>query len=295
MFLVDRTFSRLFRCWKLGLFLTFMILFAGTVDVQADVRPLAYSAVAIRDHEATIAAHAGIVTTVSAAINRDVRILVHDNNHTLVDNFINNRIDVAYLGPLPYLIISRQYPDLAVLAAVNEESGKPLYRCVLVSAHDGPDSADDVGGPVALTSPMSTCGYLSMAFILSHYGLDIEALDYTFLGSHEQVALGVILGHYPVGGVMDIIAKRYQGLLLKVLDSTSLLPGFVLVANRNSFSEVEIDRMRAALLDAEAVDYQSWGVGNYGFSSADQLDYGDIDTMMTPEFGNLFMDIHHDR
>ena len=271
-----------------------LLLLACSAPVLADTHPLTYSAVTVRDREATIAAHTGIVTMLSGALDREVRIIVDRDNQSLVKDFIRGEVDIAYLGPLPFAVIYRNYQELEVLAAVNEESGLAEYRCVLVSAHDGPVKVEDINGRIALTSSMSTCGYLSMADILATHRIDIEKLDYSFIGSHDQVALGVIRGHYVAGGVKDIVAEKYQGLLLQVIDRTPLLPGFVLVANRSTLSSTEIEQIRSALLQAKPEDYQSWGVGNYGFSSAEHLDHEIIDTLMTPEFRNLFMGGSHE-
>lgn len=277
----------------MSLLLTLLLL-TGPALVLADNHPLTYSAVTVRDREATIAAHTGIVSVLSQALKTDIQLIVDRDNQTLVHDFIRGEVDIAYLGPLPFAVIHRNYPTLEVLVAVNEESGLAEYRCDLVSAYDGPVKVSDVSGQLALTNPMSTCGYLSMAHILSHHGVNIEDLDYSFIGSHDQVALGVIRGHYVAGGIKDIVAESYRGLLLQVLDSSPPLPGFVLVVNRNSFSGTEIEQMRTALLQVQQDDYQFWGAGNYGFSSADQLDYEIIDALMTPEFRKLFMGEFHD-
>ena len=295
MFLTDRKQSQALRHLSIITLLIALLLLTCAATVLADTRSLSYSAVTVRDREATIAAHTGIVSVLSAVLKADIQIIVDRDNQTLVNDFIRGEVDIAYLGPLPFAVIYRNYSELEVLAAVNEESGLAEYRCVLVSAYDGPGKAEDVNGRMALTSPMSTCGYLSMADILATHRIDIETLDYSFIGSHDQVALGVIGGHYVAGGVKDIVAEKYQGLLLQVIGRTPLLPGFVLVANRSSLSGTEIEQIRLALLQTKQEDYQSWGVGNYGFSSAEHLDHEQINTLMTPEFRNLFMGGFHDR
>ena len=293
MLLKSRTFFQFLSFLNIGILLT-LFFYTGPATAQTESRSLTYSAVAVLDHEATIAAHIGIVSALSQALKAQLRIVVDRDHQTLVNDFISGEVDIAYLGPLPYVVILQEYPDLVVLAAINEESGLAEYRCALISAYDGPVSVSDVSGRIALTSPMSTCGYLSMAHMLASHGIDIEKQDYRFIGSHDQVALGVIGGQYVAGCVKDMIAQKYQGLLLQVLDTTPSLPGFVLVANRNSFSSTEIKQMRSALLQAKPDNYKAWGVGNYGFTSADQLDYALIDVLMTPEFRKLFMGGLHD-
>jgi phosphonate transport system substrate-binding protein len=211
----------------------------------------------------------------------------------LVRALVKGEIDLAYLGPLPLVAAVNISPDLVLLAAANEASGLAEYRCFLVSAHDGPTHATEIKGPIAMVNPLSTCGYISVAYLLARHGVDIETLDYRFVGNQDHLALQVILGHYAAGGMRDVMAEKYQDLLLRVLDTTPLLPGFVLVANRNSFSSTEIEKMSLTLLQVKQKDYQSWGVGNYGFSSAEHLDYELIDTLMTPEFKELFMGDFH--
>lgn len=262
-----------------------MINLSSAAVVQAQGREaLVYTAVSVQDREATIAAHRDVVTALSNALSRDITIDYEIDHRQVVVDFINGKIDIAYFGSLPYVAMARRYNNYEILAAVNEDTGRPWYRCTLVRAFDGPTDLDKLKGSIALTNPLSTCGYLSVSTLLQQHNLDLEKIPYYFIGTHDDVALAVIRGEYAVGGVKDIIARKYEALLLEVMATTPLLPGSLLVANRETLSDAEIALLRTALTNTHLGTYETWGIGSHGFSSVDHSDYARIDEMMSLPF-----------
>jgi phosphonate transport system substrate-binding protein len=274
-----------------GLLAILVVLVAFSPAFSQSRTALVYSAVSIQDREATIAAHKDVVATLSAAIGSHIQIVYEVDQRKVVTDFVNGRIDIAYFGPLSYVAMARRYSDYEILAVVNEEDGRPHYRCALVRAFDGPARIGEIDGTIALTNPLSTCGYLATSVLLRRHGLDIEQLPYSFVGTHDDVALAVIRGEYVVGGVKDSVARKYAGLLLEVMATSDLLPGQLLIANRATLTEEQIVALRRALTHAEPAEKARWGIGATGFSIVSQVDYLLIDEMMTPSFEEQFMEM----
>ncbi|MFW5828541.1 MAG: PhnD/SsuA/transferrin family substrate-binding protein, partial [Alkalispirochaeta sp.] len=147
-------------------------------------------------------------------------------------------------------------------------------RCVLatsselISAEEGREV-----DRVALTHPLSTCGYLSTVHLLHWRSISINANDYSYLGSHEAVALAVAQREAFMGGLKDAIAERYTGLGVQIIDRTERLPGFALVANGATVSAGEISAIRTALLRRDGAELSELDVGRYGFASIDEEAY----------------------
>ena len=171
----------------------------------------------------------------------------------LLDGFVADEIDLAYLGPLPYVALTERIGHVSPVVQFLDNIGQKSYTCALVGFADQQALGKHIGkgdAPIALTQPLSTCGYLVMNDELKkRTGLGLESYDYVYTGSHEAVALGVILGQQILGGMKTLIARQYHHLGLRVLGESSHMPGFMLVANEHTvpaaFIQTLIDRLTA--------------------------------------------------
>jgi phosphonate transport system substrate-binding protein len=172
----------------------------------------------------------------------------------ILARFRRGEIDLAYLGPLPYVILSRDFAAAEPLGCFRDAGGQASYTCSLV-AYGGavPDVADLRGLKVGLTQPYSTCGYLAVSQMFEQAGasLEDEANAYAYAGSHSAAALGVVRGDYDLAGVKSAIAARYAHLDLAVVAESGHFPGFALVANTDRLDRATVDRLRAALLSLD--------------------------------------------
>ncbi|MDY6848649.1 MAG: PhnD/SsuA/transferrin family substrate-binding protein [Geoalkalibacter sp.] len=205
-------------------------------------------------------------------------------NADVVRAFQQGRIDLAEIGPLPYVALRELYPQAQALLFFVEPDGSTHYTCALVTAFDGPESMTEVKKiahiPLATTQQLSTCGPLSTGYLLHKHGVDPQTASFEILGNHEAVALAVIRGEYPLGGIKTHIARRYFSLGLRVLDETPPMPAFALVANRKTVDEETIDAIAEALLAASRDQRTEWGVARRGFVRAHDDDYRSMRRML---------------
>ncbi len=150
----------------------------------------------------------------------------------LLKEFINGGLDLAYLGPLPYVELHNNYPDAEPLVTFREPTGQNGYTCSLIALPEKKLKLSAITKKeIALTQPLSTCGYLSVNGLLKKHGSSLKANTYHYLGRHDAVALAVVRAEFDIGGVKTAIAQKYAHLGLQVLDETEILPGFALVSN----------------------------------------------------------------
>jgi phosphonate transport system substrate-binding protein len=169
----------------------------------------------------------------------------------ILEQFRQNKIDLAYLGPLPYVILKQGFHAAQSLGCFRDISGEASYTCSLVTNGDAGLNLESLKGVhFGLTQPYSTCGYLAVTSMLRKAGLTLEQNENSFryAGSHSKAALGVVRGEFDVAGVKTAIALRYQHLDLVRIAESHHYPGFALVANLNTLDQTKLESLGKALL-----------------------------------------------
>jgi phosphonate transport system substrate-binding protein len=200
-----------------------------------------------------------------------------DSNEQVLDKFEAGKLDLAYLGPLPYLRLKDRFPAARPLVIFHESDGQPNYTCALVVAAESDLRPEQLTGrKIALTQPLSTCGFFSISGLLQQSGIRLEETRYRYLGPHDTVALAVAGGEFDAGGLKSAIARKYASLGLRIIAETSPLPGLALVANGARMSEERMEAIRQALLAADEATRKTWGDNiRHGLSAAADEDYAE--------------------
>ncbi len=197
------------------------------------------------------------------------------SNDEILGKFEAGKLDLAYLGPLPYLRLKDRFPPARPLVIFHEADGRPSYTCALVVAADSDLRPEQLTGrKIALTQPLSTCGFFSISGLLQQAGIRLEEARYRYLGPHDAVALAVAGGEFDAGGLKSAIARKYTSLGLRIIAETAPLPGLALVANGARVSEERMEAIRRALLAADETVRKTWGDNiRHGLSAAVDEDY----------------------
>ena len=221
-----------------------------------------------------------------------------DDYVEILNKMKSNSVDLAYLGPLPYVILKKEYDDVSPVVLFKESSGEPSYTCCVIdNANSKTDLSSLKNSKVALTQPLSTCGYLSTNGIMRDNGNSLSNNLYKYLDRHDDVALAVARGEYSVGGLKTAIAKKYTHLGVNIIAETDKLPGFALVVNSRTVSQEVISKIHNALIslqpkgkDSELL--ASWGANiKFGTSPASDKDYDQVRKLLgnesIPSTGNF--------
>jgi len=206
----------------------------------------------------------------------DIQIDYSSDYAEILQKFADGKLDLAYLGPLPYLTLRDRVSQATPLVHFKEKSGSATYTCAIVAPADAkPDLKNLKGRKVALTQPLSTCGYLSTDGLLRQAGSKLEDNLYRYLDKHDEVALAVTRGEFDLGGLKTAIGKKYAHMGLTVIAESAPLPGFALVANAKTVSKERMGQLRDALVAAEGDAIKTWG-DNIRFGAVPAFD-GDYD------------------
>lgn len=186
-----------------------------------------------------------------------------DSYEALLEDIQKGVVDIAYLGPLPYLKLKESFSFAQPLVFFNEADGKPHYRCVLIAWGDAYEPLLKLTPyhSFALTDPLSTCGYLSVSGVLRDAGFSLEDQPFSYLGKHDEVALSVVKGRFDYGGVKEDVARSYEHLGLSIVAQTEFIPSFALVANTQKLSSELQKGISEALLNAPKSEFKTWGKG----------------------------------
>ncbi len=254
----------------------FLLIWPGLLH---GAEPLRFAMVALENREAAIREFASLLESIETSTGRQLHLTLLDSHDKLIDAFADRQVDLAYVGPLPYVQLRQRHGETELLVRFLEADGSSMYRCVLVAFRgDAIRLTALKNRPVGLTQPLSTCGPLSVNGLLrKHAGFGLEQAKPRFLGSHEQVALAALAGEVAAGGMREAIARKYAGLGLEVLARTEPLPGFALVANRATLDAARIAQLRQSLLATPQAAYQRWGNSiRHGMTAANDSEYADL-------------------
>ena len=196
------------------------------------------------------------------------------------------RLDIAYLGPVPYVKVTERYGPRPLLARLRIR-GEESFRGV-IAAREGSEVNDPVdlaGRRFAFGDPDSTMSHHLPRYALLRAGVAVSELaEHRFLGSHDDVALGVLMGRFDAGGLKPSVFERYQARGLRALAYTPRVSNHVLAAAPD-LSPVLIGELRELLLgmarhgEGRAV-LESIGEGVDGFTPADDGEFDPLRAML---------------
>jgi len=273
----DTSQFRLFRkilkplLFKLSAF--FWLIMAPFVPAS---EPLLIASLPMESRDATLSAFEPVARYLEQQLQQPVHQVFLESYQDVITALDAGQIDIAMLGPLPFVTLHAKNAQIEPLVFFREASGKARYRCMLVAFAD-----DDINimklrnRRVALTQPLSTCGYLGTNAILhSEAGHDLEETIYSYHNNHEAAALAVIAGRADVAGIKDEFAYNYASLGLEILAASDWVPAVGLFANSVQLSEDQIVRIREILLATPVQEYANWGhFMQYGMEAASYTDF----------------------
>ena len=132
-----------------------------------------------------------------------VQLIVGSNYAETGDSLRSGHIDIAYLGPVAYILQSRFAP-LEPFARPSHPDVGPTFQAAIIVPQDSPANtlADLKGREVALGDMASTSGSWVPRYQLFEEGL-VADRDYTRrnLGAHDAVAVAVVNRQVAAGGI----------------------------------------------------------------------------------------------
>jgi phosphonate transport system substrate-binding protein len=239
--------------------LTFIVALTFAVSAHAapDPDPKTLKVALLPDENAStiIKNNQGLKDYLEAQLGKKVELIVTTDYSSMIEAMRHGRIDLAYFGPLSY-VLARQKSEIEPFVALKTK-GSTTYQSVLIAnSASGVNTVVNIKGKnMAYGDKASTSSHLIPKSVLAEKGLD-AGRDYQehFVGSHDAVALAVQNGHAQAGGlsrpIFESLVERKMVSLdkVKVLEYSKPFPQYPWTLRSNLKPELK-DKIRNAFLN----------------------------------------------
>ncbi len=187
-------------------FLLFLVLVSatwlGAAEPSRDPAVLNVALLPDENPSTIIKNNKALKAHLAQATGKEIELIVTTDYSSMIEAMRSKRIDVAYFGPLSY-ILARSKCAIEPFATMVKD-GKPTYRAVIIANRAGgvKDLAGIKGHNMAYGDKASTSSHLIPKSMLAKLDL-LGGRDYQehFLGAHDAVAMAVQNGHAQAGGL----------------------------------------------------------------------------------------------
>lgn len=188
-------------------------------------------------------------------LGKKVELIVTTDYSSMIEAMRHSRIDLAYFGPLSY-VLARQKSEIEPFAAIKQKGSTTYQALLIVNTAAGINSIADIASKdVAYGDKASTSSHLIPKAMLAEGGL-LAGTQYRehFVGAHDAVALAVQNGHAQAGGLSKPIfeALVQRGMIdpnkVKVLAESKPFPQYPWAMRSNLKPELKA-KIRTAFLE----------------------------------------------
>ncbi len=272
---------------------------AATDDASGDGRDpdsLVIAAIPSEDSTSLAQRYESIIQLLEDETGKDVTLQSATSYAAVIEAQRAGRADIAFYGPLSYVVAKDSGVGMEIVAApVAEEGGDPGYRSVgVVPADSGIQELADVAGRKAcFVDENSTSGFLYPAAGLIEAGLEEDDYTRVMAGGHDASVLSVAGGQCDVGFATEDMATRQlveEGQIaegdVRVIWESAVIPGSPVAVSsdlddelRRTITEALTTKANAGHLAAEG--YCSGGddcliEGNWGYVPVSDADYASV-------------------
>lgn len=190
---------------------------------------------------------AQLVKRLSTDLELPIELRVSADYDSHIRTVGEGRAEIAFIGPAELLLAEARHGPRILLGQVALSSRRGLSGHLVARQPSSVGLQALRGRRVAFVDASSTMGYLVPRAILEKAGLrERDFSSVRFVGSHDNVALGVLAGEFDVGAVKDEIFEKYRSRGLVSLHEMPTVPEHVFVASPRLPLEWQI-RLRRAL------------------------------------------------
>ncbi len=181
-------------------------------------------------------------------VGRPVSIKISADYKDHINKVGKDMYDMAYMGPASYVKMTAIFGEKPIVARL-EVGGSPVFHGIIFTTKESSIATlgDLKGKRFAFGDPNSTMSHLVPRYMLREAGISVDKLaEHKFLGSHNNVALGVLAGDFDAGAVKEEVFFKYEKQGLKMLAKSPSLSEHLFVA-RSTLPSATVEALRTAL------------------------------------------------
>ncbi len=193
----------------------------AAADPNADPTVLKVALLPDENASTVIKNNQGLKDYLEKSLDKKIELVVTTDYSSMIEAMRHGRIDLAYFGPLSY-VMAKSKSDIEAFAAIIKKGSATYQGVVIGNVAAGVHDIDDIKDKdMAYGDPASTSSHLITKSILAEQGL-VAGKNYKehFLGAHDAVAINVQNGRAQAGGLSRPI---FESLLERgVIDQTKV-------------------------------------------------------------------------
>lgn len=220
------------------------------------------------------------------ALDRPVSVRVGGSYNEHIKTIGTDQVDIAFLGPVSYIHVTQQYGPKPLLARFQVGTQPFLYGVIATRKESAIRSLGDLKDMrFAFVAPESTMGYIVPHHMLKQAGLPGGApARQQFLGSHYNVAIGILVGDYDAGAMKKEVYEEFEAKGLRALAVSPGVPDHLFVTRAN-LPHADVQRLQQAMLQLKnqpdgAVILDKLQKGLTALIPASNMDYDGLRTMV---------------
>ena len=245
--------------------------FLCLLSSQLMAKPLVLGLIPAENNEEMIQTFEPMRKYLEQKIGRHIKVFTATNYAGVIEGMKKGRVDIAWFGPLSYVLAEQEAGAEAFAVGVRKSTGKSTYRSLFVVQGDSSiHSIKDLKGKsVAFVDPASTSGGLVPTYMIKK-ATGMMPKDYfgkfTYAGSHDAAEMAVKNKTVDAAADNDITYPKLirKGMITKesnrVLVYSDPLPGSPM-AYRKDLSEELKRNIRDAIL------YAHYSISPTGYGS----------------------------
>ncbi len=194
----------------------------------------------------------------SNAIGQSIRIEIARDYQSHIKAVGENRMDIAYLGPVLYVSLLEEYGPRPILAQLEVNKNNTFRGVIIINKNSKLNKLADLEGKqFAFGDPNSTMSHIVPQVMLHEAGVEKKELaEFEHLPNHAAVALGVLSGMYDAGAIKENIFNKYKSRGLKALAWTPRICEHVFVT-RTDLPKTTVTKIQVAINKLTADTYGS--------------------------------------
>lgn len=222
-------------------FILLLALWGWFWPVSAVTEPLLLSLPPYANPTSVYNAYAPLGRYLSRNLERDVRLLLAPDYHAQIQSVRQGDVDIAILGPAPYILAALSSPGPVPLAKL-VFADDAYDHVVFITHQDSPvDEIEEVFGKSFAFGDFGSFGshFLPRRTLAAH-GIELHDLrTYAFLSNHENILLAVLHKDFDAGAVRVDIFHKYQERALRVFHGPIAIPPHVVVCGDHLPQELQ--------------------------------------------------------
>ena len=183
-------------------------------------------------------------------IQQPVIVRIGRNYGEHIDAVGKNQVDIAFIGPVPYLKMLKKYGEKPLLARFEVNHNPNLYGVIITKKESPIHHLKELKGKrFAFGDPESTMSHIVPRYMLAKENITLSVLSgHKFLGSHHNVAIAVLAGDFDAGAVKREVFDEFESKGLRALATTPPTPDHLFITSA-TLPASKIQTLRKALLE----------------------------------------------